>query len=119
MTTDQGFAGADPYIVPAEGGTWHWQAEGARWDWAPDAQPAGPDRPNVQHVGMRDDAGIARIESKNQAEAAAVSKAQADPSSLSYEEVLRLPDSMLLPMMAAGKFAHVGLPARRGKGRQR
>ena len=105
---------ADPYVVQAEGGAWHWQAGAGRWDWV----AAAPPRQNVQHVGMRDNAGIAAINERNVAQQAAVAKAQSDPAAMAYEEVLRLPDAELAKLLREGKLAHLGMGARRTRGRQ-
>lgn len=112
---------AGQHVVSAEGGAWHWVPDGQAAP-APGAaqEPAPQGRPNVQHVGMQDKAGIARIQSRNAATAAAEAKAATDPNALSYEEALTLTDPTFARLLNSGQLMRVtGAPGRRAKGSRR
>lgn len=103
---------ADPYTVPAEGGTWHWIPAGPAPQAAESVQPRDPGHNgwNIsQDIGLSPQQRQAR-----EAEVAAiVAKAEADPSTLTGDEVNRLPKEVFDRYADAGQLRHAGVGPRK------
>jgi hypothetical protein len=109
----------DPYVVPAEGGTWHWQAEAARWDWVSDAPPTDPERVQAVDPGFNGwsasslTSADARSKNRHVAGAAVAAKAAANPAALTDADLSDMAPELFSQLAGAGQLRHLNIGPRK------